>query len=138
MRINFAYFLEKYLVPVIYIIIAVKALFLFSAISNIFALHLFGLQELSEKLILIKEQTEFVFIFLTSILMIAIKINKIKKINKPDKIIINKFEYIKNHEVYVARLENAINNVLSKIKLGKTPMESSKNLDIVLNNILSV
>lgn len=72
MRINFAYFLEKYLVPVIYIIIAVKALFLFSAISNIFALHLFGLQELSEKLILIKEQTEFVFIFLTSILMIAI------------------------------------------------------------------
>lgn len=72
MRINFAYLLEKYLVPVIYLIIAIKAIFLFSAVSNLFAVHVFGLNELSEKLKLIKEQSEFVFIFLTSLLMIAI------------------------------------------------------------------
>lgn len=72
MRINFAYLLEKYLVPVIYVIIVIKAIFLFSAISNILAIHVFGLDELSEKLTLIKEQSEFVFIFLTSLLMIAI------------------------------------------------------------------
>jgi hypothetical protein len=72
MRINFAYLLEKYLVPVIYVIIVIKGIFLFSAISNILAIHVFGLDELSEKLTLIKEQSEFVFIFLTSLLMIAI------------------------------------------------------------------
>lgn len=72
MRINFGYLLEKYLVPFIYVIIAIKAIFLFSAISNIFALHVFGLDELSHKLILIKEQTEFIFIFLTAMLMVAI------------------------------------------------------------------
>lgn len=72
MRVNFAYLLDKFLVPIIYVIIFIKGMFLFSAISGLFVTHIFGVSEITEKLSLIKEQAEFMFIFLTSILMIAI------------------------------------------------------------------
>ena len=73
---NYRYLLDKFLVPMIYVIIGIKILFLFSAISNLFLTKIIKNEELiskySHKLKKIKEQTEFVFIFLTSLLMIGI------------------------------------------------------------------
>ena len=75
-NMNYKYLLDKFLVPMIYVIIGIKMLFLFSAVSNLFLTKIIKNDELiskySHKLKKIKEQTEFVFIFLTSLLMIGI------------------------------------------------------------------
>ena len=66
---NFQYLLDKFLVPFIYVIIGIKALFLFSTLSNLFLTKIVKdnklIEKYSHKLNKIKEQTEFVFIFLT-------------------------------------------------------------------------
>lgn len=86
--VKFEKLLDDYLVPLIYIIIGIKVLFLLSALSNIFLTKIIKndklIQTFSHKLETIKHQTEFAFIFLTSILMIAIfnpRENNMKYIN---------------------------------------------------------
>jgi len=86
--VKFEKLLDDYLVPLIYVIIGIKALFLLSALSNIFLTKIVRsdklIQMFSHKLETIKHQTEFAFIFLTSILMIAIfnpRENNMKYIN---------------------------------------------------------
>jgi len=86
--VKFEKLLDDYLVPLIYIIIGIKVLFLLSALSNIFLTKIIKndklIQKFSHKLETIKHQTEFAFIFLTSILMIAIfnpRENNMKYIN---------------------------------------------------------
>lgn len=98
---NFEYLLDKYLVPVIYIIIGIKVLFLFSTLSNLFLTKIIKNDNLiakySNKLNKIKEQTEFAFIFLTSILMIAIfypNQNNMRYINKHVKLLFYLFGWI--------------------------------------------
>ena len=98
---NFQYFLDKFLVPFIYVIIGIKALFLLSTLSNIFLTKIVKdnklIQKYSHKLNKIKEQTEFAFIFLTSILMIAIfypRQNNIKYINEHVKLLFYLFGWI--------------------------------------------
>ena len=98
---NFQYLLDKFLVPFIYVIIGIKVLFLFSTISNLFLTKLIKddrlIQKYSEKLNKIKAQTEFTFIFLTSILMIAIfypRQNNIKYIDNHIKLLFYLFGWI--------------------------------------------
>ena len=98
---NFQYLLDKFLVPFIYVIIGIKALFLFSTLSNLFLTKIVKANKLiekySHKLNKIKEQTEFVFIFLTSILMIAIfypRQNNMKYINEHVKLLFYLFGWI--------------------------------------------
>jgi hypothetical protein len=98
---NFGNLLDKFLVPLIYIIIGIKILFLFSTLSNLFLTKIIKNDDLiskySEKLKKIKEQTEFVFIFLTSILMIAIfypRQNNMKYINEHVKLLFYLFGWI--------------------------------------------
>jgi len=64
------------------------------------------------------------------------KLNKLKKLNKPDKILLNKIDYSQNYENHVMKLNKAIFNILAKIKLKKTPMENSDNLNKLLNFII--
>jgi predicted cation transporter len=92
---------ENLLVLLIYIIIGIKILFLFSTLSNLFLTKIIKNDDLiskySEKLKKIKEQTEFVFIFLTSILMIAIfypRQNNMKYINEHVKLLFYLFGWI--------------------------------------------
>lgn len=99
--IDFESLLDKFLVPLIYIIIGIKVLFLFSALSNIFLVKIIKndklIEKYSEKLHKIKEQTEFVFIFLTSILMIAIfypRQNNLKYIDNHVKLLFYLFGWI--------------------------------------------
>lgn len=98
---NFQYLLDKFLVPFIYVIIGIKALFLFSTLSNLFLTKIVKdnklIEKYSHKLNKIKEQTEFVFIFLTSILMIAIfypRQNNMKYINEHVKLLFYLFGWI--------------------------------------------
>ena len=98
---NFEKLLSKYLVPLIYVIIGIKALFLFSVLSNIFLTKIIKNDKLilafSNKLQMIKHQTEFAFIFLTSILMIAIfnpRENNMKYINNHVKLLFFLFGWI--------------------------------------------
>ena len=99
--INFEYILDKFLVPFIYFIIGIKTLFLFSTLSNLFLTKIIKndslIKKYSDKLNKIKEQTEFAFIFLTSILMIAIfypRQNNIKYINEHVKLLFYLFGWI--------------------------------------------
>jgi|688.fasta_scaffold2013738_1 hypothetical protein len=101
MKINFEYILDKYLVPFIYVIIGIKVLFLLSTLSNLFLTKIVKdnklIQKYSHKLNKIKEQTEFVFVFLTSILMIAIfypRQNNMKYINEHVKLLFYLFGWI--------------------------------------------
>ena len=98
---NFQYLLDKFSVPFIYVIIGIKALFLFSTLSNLFLTKIVKdnklIEKYSHKLNKIKEQTEFVFIFLTSILMIAIfypRQNNMKYINEHVKLLFYLFGWI--------------------------------------------
>jgi hypothetical protein len=100
-RINFEYILDKFLVPFIYLIIGIKLLFLLSTVSNLFLTKIIKNDELiekySEKLHKIKEQTEFVFIFLTSLLLIAIfypRQNNLKYIDSHVKLLFYLFGWI--------------------------------------------
>jgi len=63
------------------------------------------------------------------------KLNKLKKLNKPDKILLNKIDYSQNYENHVMKLNKAISNTLAKVKLKKTPKENSDNLNKLLNFI---
>lgn len=99
--IDFEYLLDKFLVPLIYLIIGIKVLFLLSALSNAFLTKIIKndklIQKYSKKLSTIKEQTEFVFIFFTSILMIAIfypRQNNLKYINSHVKLLFYLFGWI--------------------------------------------
>lgn len=99
--INFEYILDKFLVPFIYLIIGIKALFLFSTLSNLFLTKIIKndslIEKYSKKLNKIKEQTEFVFIILTSMLLIAIfypRENNIKYINNHVKLLFYLFGWI--------------------------------------------
>ena len=99
--INFEYILDKFLVPFIYVIIGIKALFLFSTLSNLFLTKIIKNDILIEKyskiLNKIKEQTEFVFIILTSILLIAIfypRQNNMKYIDNHVKLLFYLFGWI--------------------------------------------
>lgn len=99
--INFEYLLDKFLVPLIYVIIGIKVLFLLSTLSNLFLTKIIKndslIEKYSKKLHKIKEQTEFVFIFLTSILLIAIfypKQNNLKYINSHVKLLFYLFGWI--------------------------------------------
>jgi hypothetical protein len=99
--INFEYILDKFLVPFIYIIIGIKSLFLFSTLSNLFLTKIIKndslIKKYSEKLNKIKEQTEFVFIILTSMLLIAIfypRQNNLKYINSHVKLLFYLFGWI--------------------------------------------
>lgn len=99
--IDFEYLLDKFLVPMIYLIIGIKVLFLLSALSNAFLTKIIKndklIQKYSKKLSTIKEQTEFVFIFFTSILMIAIfypRQNNLKYINSHVKLLFYLFGWI--------------------------------------------
>ena len=47
--INFEYILDKFLVPFIYLIIGIKALFLFSTLSNLFLTKIIKNDSLIEK-----------------------------------------------------------------------------------------
>jgi hypothetical protein len=98
---GYGYLLDKFLVPLIYVIIMIKMLFLFSAISNLFLTKIIKndnlINKFSDKLKRIKEQTEFVFIILTSILMIAIfspRENNMKYINSHVKLLFFLFGWI--------------------------------------------
>lgn len=99
--INFESLLDKFLVTFIYLIIGIKALFLLSALSNAFITKIIKndelIQKYSKKLNTIKEQTEFVFIILTSILMIAIfypRQNNLKYIDSHVKLLFYLFGWI--------------------------------------------
>jgi len=99
--INFEYILDKFLVPFIYLIIAIKALFLFSTITNLFLTKIIKNDDLINKyshtLHKIKEQTEFIFIFFTSILLIAIfypRQNNLKYIDNHVKLLFYLFGWI--------------------------------------------
>ena len=101
MGINFEYILDKFLVPFIYIIIGIKALFLFSTLSNLFLTKIIKndslIKKYSQKLDKIKEQTEFIFIILTSILLIAIfypRQNNLKYIDSHVKLLFYLFGWI--------------------------------------------
>jgi hypothetical protein len=101
MGINFEYILDKFLVPFIYVIIGIKALFLFSTLSNLFLTKIIKndslIKKYSHKLDKIKEQTEFIFIILTSILLIAIfypRQNNLKYINSHVKLLFYLFGWI--------------------------------------------
>jgi hypothetical protein len=101
MGINFEYILDKFLVPFIYIIIGIKALFLFSTLSNLFLTKIIKndslIKKYSHKLDKIKEQTEFIFIILTSILLIAIfypRQNNLKYIDSHVKLLFYLFGWI--------------------------------------------
>ena len=100
-KINFEKILNNYLVPFIYIIIAIKALFLFSILSNIFITKVLKDSDIISKysytLHTIKEQTEFIFIVMTAVLMIAIfypKQNNLKYINEHVKLLFYLFGWI--------------------------------------------
>ena len=93
--------MDKFLVPFIYLIIGIKALFLFSTLSNLFLTKIIKndslIEKYSKKLNKIKEQTEFVFIILTSMLLIAIfypRENNIKYINNHVKLLFYLFGWI--------------------------------------------
>jgi hypothetical protein len=99
--INFEYILDKFLVPFIYVIIVIKALFLFSTLSNLFLTKIIKndnlIKKYSQKLNKIKEQTEFIFIILTSILLIAIfypRQNNLKYIDSHVKLLFYLFGWI--------------------------------------------
>ena len=99
--INFEYLLDKFLVPLIYIIIGIKILFLLSTLSNLFLTKIIKNDKLiakySEKLNKIKEQTEFIFIILTSMLLISIfypRQNNLKYINSHVKLLCYLFGWI--------------------------------------------
>jgi hypothetical protein len=99
--INFEYLLDKFLVPLIYIIIGIKILFLLSTLSNLFLTKIIKNDKLiakySEKLNKIKEQTEFIFIILTSMLLISIfypRQNNLKYINSHVKLLFYLFGWI--------------------------------------------
>ena len=99
--INFEYILDKFLVPFIYVIIGIKALFLFSTLSNLFLTKIIKndilIEKYSKTLNKIKEQTEFVFIILTSILLIAIfypRQNNMKYIDNHVKLLFYLFGWI--------------------------------------------
>lgn len=101
MGINFEYILDKFLVPFIYVIIGIKALFLFSTLSNLFLTKIIKndslIKKYSQKLDKIKEQTEFIFIILTSILLIAIfypRQNNLKYIDSHVKLLFYLFGWI--------------------------------------------
>jgi hypothetical protein len=101
MGINFEYILDKFLVPFIYVIIGIKALFLFSTLSNLFLTKIIKndslIKKYSHKLDKIKEQTEFIFIILTSILLIAIfypRQNNLKYIDSHVKLLFYLFGWI--------------------------------------------
>lgn len=101
MGINFEYILDKFLIPFIYVIIGIKALFLFSTLSNLFLTKIIKndtlIKKYSEKLNKIKEQTEFIFIILTSILLIAIfypRQNNLKYIDSHVKLLFYLFGWI--------------------------------------------
>ena len=101
MGINFEYILDKFLVPFIYLIIGIKALFLFSTLSNLFLTKIIKndnlIKKYSQKLDKIKEQTEFIFIILTSILLIAIfypRQNNLKYIDSHVKLLFYLFGWI--------------------------------------------
>lgn len=101
MGINFQYILDKFLIPFIYVIIGIKALFLFSTLSNLFLTKIIKndnlIKKYSEKLNKIKEQTEFIFIILTSILLIAIfypRQNNLKYIDSHVKLLFYLFGWI--------------------------------------------
>ena len=98
---NFQYLLDKFLVPFIYVIIGIKALFLFSTLSNLFLTKIIKndslIKKYSQKLDKIKEQTEFIFIILTSILLIAIfypRQNNLKYIDSHVKLLFYLFGWI--------------------------------------------
>jgi hypothetical protein len=99
--INFEYILDKFLVPFIYFIIGIKTLFLFSTLSNLFLTKIIRndslIKKYSDKLNKIKEQTEFAFIILTSLLLIAIfypRQNNMKYINSHVKLLFYLFGWI--------------------------------------------
>ena len=99
--INFEYILDKFLVPFIYVIIGIKVLFLFSTLSNLFLTKIIKndilIEKYSKTLNKIKEQTEFVFIILTSILLIAIfypRQNNMKYIDNHVKLLFYLFGWI--------------------------------------------
>lgn len=99
--INFEYILDKFLVPFIYFIIGIKTLFLFSTLSNLFLTKIIKndslIKKYSDKLNKIKEQTEFAFIILTSLLLIAIfypRQNNMKYINNHVKLLFYLFGWI--------------------------------------------
>lgn len=101
MGINFEYILDKFLIPFIYVIIGIKALFLFSTLSNLFLTKIIKndslIKKYSKKLDKIKEQTEFIFIILTSILLIAIfypRQNNLKYIDSHVKLLFYLFGWI--------------------------------------------
>jgi hypothetical protein len=101
MGINFEYILDKFLIPFIYVIIGIKALFLFSTLSNLFLTKIIKndslIKKYSQKLDKIKEQTEFIFIILTSILLIAIfypRQNNLKYIDSHVKLLFYLFGWI--------------------------------------------
>lgn len=100
-KINFEQILNNYLVPFIYLIITIKALFLFSILANIFITKFLKDSNIISKysyfLSTIKEQTEFIFILMTSVLMIAIfypKQNNLKYINDHVKLLFYLFGWI--------------------------------------------
>jgi len=99
--VNFEYLLDKFLVPLIYILIAIKVIFLFSILSKIFIVKILKdnklIKKYYKKLENIKERTEFIFIFLTSIIMIAIfypRQNNLKYIDNHVKLLFYLFGWI--------------------------------------------
>lgn len=99
--VNFEYLLDKFLLPLIYILIVVKVIFLFSILSKVYIVKILKDDELIKKyykkLEKIKERTEFIFIFLTSIMMIAIfypRQNNLKYIDSHVKLLFYLFGWI--------------------------------------------
>lgn len=99
--VNFEYFLDKFLVPLIYILIVIKIIFLFSILAKVYIVKILKddkiIKKYYKKLEKIKERTEFIFIFLTSIMMIAIfypRQNNLKYIDSHVKLLFYLFGWV--------------------------------------------